>query len=129
VGAVLAGDADGGREVARDTVSTAGAPRTLTITPDKRVLAADGTSLSYVEATLTRAALPASIEVTYADGTGRGWTPAGAVGVCWATASNEATTITFDPVRAVAVRLTTTSPALGTAGGFLAIAELSAATG
>jgi beta-galactosidase len=74
-------------------------------------------------------ALPASIEVTYWDGTGRGWAPAVNVKVSWATASNEATTITFDPVRTSSVRLTMTSPAPGTAGGFLAIAELSAVTG
>jgi len=74
-------------------------------------------------------ALPASIEVTYAGGTGRGWEPAANVKVSWATASNKATTITFDPVRTSSVRLTMTSPAPGTAGGFLAIAELSAVTG
>jgi beta-galactosidase len=44
-----------GREVARDTVRTAGPPRTLTLTPDKQVLAADGGSLSYVEAALVDA--------------------------------------------------------------------------
>jgi beta-galactosidase len=74
-------------------------------------------------------ALPASIEVTYADGHGHGWKPAANVKVSWATASNEATTITFDPVRTSSVRLTMTSPAPGTAGGFFAIAELGAVTG
>lgn len=74
-------------------------------------------------------ALPASIEVTYLGGAGRGWAPATDVKVSWATASNEATTITFGPVRATSVRLTMTSPAPGSAGGFLAIAELSAVTG
>jgi beta-galactosidase len=74
-------------------------------------------------------ALPASIEVTYLGGAGRGWAPVTDVKVSWATASNEATTITFGPVRATSVRLTMTSPAPGSAGGFLAIAELSAVTG
>src|SRR4051812_19900 len=37
-----------GQEVARDEVDTAGAPDTVKITPDKRAIAADGTSLSYV---------------------------------------------------------------------------------
>jgi beta-galactosidase len=234
-GTLTAVASDGGRQVARDCVVTAGPPRTLTLTPDKQVPAAGGASLSYVEATLTGAdgvpgtsaagvlppgeppspapagagspastgptadasysgapgtlpsamldgnlsttwsnfysvpatanllavsssnpsdwvslswespqrlsgltayfttggalALPAAVEVTYAGGTGRGWVPAANVKVSWAAASNKATTITFDPVLASSVRLTMTSPAPGTAGGFLAIAELSAVTG
>ncbi len=39
-----------GREVARDEVDTAGAPATVRLTPDKRAIAADGRSLSYVTA-------------------------------------------------------------------------------
>src|SRR3954452_8744461 len=37
-----------GQEVARDEVDTAGAPDTVKITPDKRAIAADGHSLSYL---------------------------------------------------------------------------------
>lgn len=49
--------------------------------------------------------------------------------IVWATASNEATTLTFDPVRARTVRLTMTSRAPGSASGFLQIAELQVNTG
>jgi beta-galactosidase len=38
----------GGVEVARDTLVTAGPPRALTLTPDARVLAADGMSVGFV---------------------------------------------------------------------------------
>ena len=40
----------GGIEVARDEVATAGKPDRLRLTPDRRVIAADGTSLSFVTA-------------------------------------------------------------------------------
>jgi beta-galactosidase len=39
-----------GREVARDEVDTAGPPAAVRLTPDKRAIAADGRSLSYVTA-------------------------------------------------------------------------------
>jgi beta-galactosidase len=39
-----------GREVARDEVDTAGVPAAVRLTPDKRAIAADGRSLSYVTA-------------------------------------------------------------------------------
>src|SRR3954454_10291295 len=39
-----------GREVARDELDTAGAPDTVRLTPDKRVISADGKALSYVTA-------------------------------------------------------------------------------
>jgi beta-galactosidase len=39
-----------GRTVARDEVDTAGPPATVRLTPDKRTIAADGRSLSYVTA-------------------------------------------------------------------------------
>jgi beta-galactosidase len=38
----------GGREVARDELDSAGAPAAVRLTPDKRKIAADGRSLSYV---------------------------------------------------------------------------------
>jgi beta-galactosidase len=44
--------------------------------------------------------------------------------ISWATASNQPTTLTFDPVRSSRVRLDMTSSAPGTAAGFLQIAEL-----
>jgi beta-galactosidase len=70
--------------------------------------------------------LPASATVSYWDG--HSWIPARNVQVTWATASGDPTTITFDPVTAQVVRLTMTSPASGTGGGFLAISSLTAAT-
>jgi beta-galactosidase len=38
----------GGREVARDEIRTAGPPHALTLTPDRRVISADGTSLAFL---------------------------------------------------------------------------------
>ena len=38
----------GGQEVARDEIRTAGAPHALTLTPDRTVIAADGTSLAFL---------------------------------------------------------------------------------
>ena len=38
----------GGRVVARDEIRTAGAPHALTLTPDRRVISADGTSLAFL---------------------------------------------------------------------------------
>ena len=38
----------GGRAVARDEIRTAGAPHALALTPDRRVISADGTSLAFV---------------------------------------------------------------------------------
>jgi beta-galactosidase len=71
-------------------------------------------------------ALPATITVSYWDG--RAFVPARNVHVNLATASNQATTLTFDPVTSREVRLTMTSPAPGTASGFLQIAELQVVT-
>jgi beta-galactosidase len=70
-------------------------------------------------ATLT---LPASISVMY--WTGRDFVPVRNLRIVWATASNQPTTLTFDPVRTAAVRLDMTSPTPGTSSGFLRIAEL-----
>src|SRR5579875_2921585 len=69
-------------------------------------------------------ALPASITVSYWNG--RALVPVRDLKIAWATASNQATTLTFDPVRTGSVRLTMTSPSPGTAAGFLQIAELQA---
>jgi beta-galactosidase len=71
-------------------------------------------------------ARPASITVSYWDG--RAFVPARNVQVTLATASNQATTVTFDPVTSREVRLTMTSPAPGTATGFLQITELQVVT-
>ena len=38
----------GGRAVARDEIRTAGRPHALTLTPDRRVISADGTSLAFL---------------------------------------------------------------------------------
>ncbi|MGH3164277.1 MAG: glycoside hydrolase family 2 TIM barrel-domain containing protein, partial [Trebonia sp.] len=51
-GALTAVASRDGREVARDTMATAGAPRTLVLTPDKQVLTADGSSLAHVSASI-----------------------------------------------------------------------------
>ena len=47
-GTLTAGGMDGGRVVARDEIRTAGPPHALTLTPDRRVLSADGTSLAFL---------------------------------------------------------------------------------
>ena len=38
----------GGRVVARDEIRTAGAPHALTLTPDRRIISADGTALAFL---------------------------------------------------------------------------------
>jgi beta-galactosidase len=72
----------------------------------------------------TPLALPASIAVTYWDG--HELVPVKNPKIDWATASNQPTTVTFDPVTSTEVRLTMTSPSPGTSAGFLQIAELQA---
>ena len=67
-------------------------------------------------------ALPAAIAVSYWNG--REFVPVRNLTIDWATASNQPTTLAFDPVRSSALRLDMTSAAPGTGGGFLAIAEL-----
>jgi beta-galactosidase len=68
--------------------------------------------------------LPASVAVTYASG--QDFVPVSNLAIQWATASNQPTTISFDPVTTKRIRLTMTSGAPGTGGGFLQIIELSA---
>ena len=67
-------------------------------------------------------ALPAAIAVSYWNG--REFVPVRNLTIDWATASNQPTTLAFDPVRSSALRLDMTSAAPGTGGGFLTIAEL-----
>lgn len=67
-------------------------------------------------------ALPASVTVSYWNG--HALVPASHVTVQWASASGQPSAITFDPVTTPVIRLTMTSPAPGTGGGFLAIADL-----
>ncbi|HEU5158583.1 MAG TPA: glycoside hydrolase family 2 TIM barrel-domain containing protein [Streptosporangiaceae bacterium] len=69
-----------------------------------------------------RTAMPAQIAVSQWDG--RAFVPVRNLRVDKATASNEPTTLTFDPVRTTKIRLDVTSPAPGTSTGFLRIAEL-----
>jgi len=71
---------------------------------------------------LTALALPATIAVSYWNG--REFVPVRNLTIDWATASNQPTTLTFDPVRSSQLRLDMTSAAPGTGGGFLMIAEL-----
>jgi beta-galactosidase len=66
--------------------------------------------------------LPASIAVSYWDG--HRFVPVQNLQISWATASNQPTTLTFDPVTSSAVRLDMTSPSPGTSAGFLQITEL-----
>jgi beta-galactosidase len=66
--------------------------------------------------------LPSAIEVSYLDGTR--YVPVSGAHVEWATASNQATTITFDRVSAPTVRLRMTSPFPNAGNGFFQIAEL-----
>jgi beta-galactosidase len=82
-------------------------------------------SFGSVQASFTTSAalaLPASLTVSYWNG--RRFVPVKDLTIEWATASNQPTILTFDPVRASQVRLEMTSPAPGTAAGFLQIAEL-----
>jgi beta-galactosidase len=67
-------------------------------------------------------ALPAEIAAGYWDG--RAFVPVRNLRIDRATASNEATTLTFDPVATSRIRLEMTSPAPGTSTGFMRIAEL-----
>ncbi|HWC83184.1 MAG TPA: glycoside hydrolase family 2 TIM barrel-domain containing protein [Pseudonocardiaceae bacterium] len=69
-------------------------------------------------------ARPAGVTVSYR--TAAGFVPAAHQQVSWANASDQPTTIAFDPVRTTEIRLTMTSPAPGTAAGFLRISALSA---
>jgi len=69
-----------------------------------------------VDGTLT---LPAAIEAHYR--TKRGLVPVNGLDVKWATGSGQPTTLTFDPVDTVELRLTMTGPAPGTGAGFLKI--------
>jgi beta-galactosidase len=70
--------------------------------------------------------LPDSITVTYWNG--RELVPVPNVQIDWATAPGQPTTLTFDPVTTLRVRITMTSPSPGTSAGFLAIADLQAVT-
>ena len=66
--------------------------------------------------------LPSSVVVSYWNGTA--WVPVTGQQTRFATASNQPTTITFDPVSTTGLRLDLTSPAPGTATGFMQITEL-----
>ena len=69
--------------------------------------------------------LPADVVVSAWDGTK--YVPVGHQQVAWAGASNQPTTITFDPVATTSLRLDMTSKAPWTSTGFLQIAELEVA--
>ena len=84
-----------------------------------------GQTLSSVRAYFTTDAqrtLPASIEVSYLQGDR--YVPVTGLDVEWATASNQPTTITFDPVSSSSVRLKLISPHPNESNGFFQIAEL-----
>ncbi|MBC6458182.1 DUF4982 domain-containing protein [Actinomadura sp. HBU206391] len=67
-------------------------------------------------------ALPASLKVSYWDG--RRYVPVRNLRTTWPTASNQPSTIAFDPVTTASLRFDMASPAPGTPNGFLQIAEL-----
>jgi beta-galactosidase len=70
----------------------------------------------------TARALPASISVSYWNGST--FVPVTNPTITWATASNQPTTITFDPVNTTQLRFDLTSRFPNTANGFIQIAEL-----
>jgi beta-galactosidase len=72
--------------------------------------------------TSARFSLPATIAVSYR--TDHGFVPVSNLRITWDVASDQPTTLTFDPVHSDQVRLTMTSPTPGTAAGFLRISEL-----
>jgi beta-galactosidase len=83
--------------------------------------------LAGISASFTTSAVlarPAKLAVSYWDG--HRFAPVGNPAIGWATASNQPTTVTFDPVSTTALRLDMTSAAPATGVGFLQIAELSA---
>jgi beta-galactosidase len=83
--------------------------------------------LTTVTATFTTDAsrsLPAAIAVSAWNG--RAWVPVGHPLIAWQTASNQPTTITFDPVTTTRIRLDLTSAFPKAPNGFLQIAELRA---
>jgi beta-galactosidase len=67
-------------------------------------------------------AMPAQISASYWNG--QAFVPVRNLQVDKATASNQPTTLTFDPVQTTKIRLDMTSPAPGTSTGFLRLAEL-----
>lgn len=79
------------------------------------------TMTAYFTTSSTRA-LPASIEVRYRDGDE--FVPVSNLDVTWAAASNEPTTITFDPVSTTEVRLAMRSGMPDSPAGHLQITEL-----
>jgi len=66
--------------------------------------------------------LPSSLTVSYWNGTD--WVATTNQQVQFAAASNQPTTVTFDPVSTTAIRLDLTSPAPNTSTGFMQITEL-----
>jgi beta-galactosidase len=80
-----------------------------------------GSVVAYFTTSATLAQ-PAAMTVSYWDG--RRFVPVKNLKITRATASNQPTTLTFDPVRSTRVRLDMTSPTPGTAAGFLQIVEL-----
>jgi hypothetical protein len=66
------------------------------------------------------------VAVTYWNG--HDLVPVRNLSVIWATGSSQPTPITFDPEATARIVLTMTGQAPGTAGGFLAIAELQTVT-
>jgi len=66
--------------------------------------------------------LPSTVVVSYWNGTA--WLPVANQQTQFATATNQPSTITFEPVSTTRIRLDLTSPAPGTSNGFLQITEL-----
>ncbi|WP_394841914.1 DUF4982 domain-containing protein [Pendulispora brunnea] len=70
-------------------------------------------------------ALPASVEITYWNGSR--FVPVAHPRITWARQSNQATTITFDPIETTQLKLNMTSRHPGTDKGFLRLTELRSA--
>jgi beta-galactosidase len=70
----------------------------------------------------TSRVLPSALTVSYWNGTD--WVATTSQQVQFAAASNQPTTVTFDPVSTTAIRLDLTSPAPNTSTGFMQITEL-----
>lgn len=80
-----------------------------------------GAMTGYFTVSSTRAQ-PASVEVTYWDGTE--FVPVSNLEIAWAAASNEPTSISFDPVTTTEIRLDMTSASPRTPAGHIQIGEL-----
>jgi beta-galactosidase len=100
-------------------ISTAHASEWVSVSLPQPRTVSQATALFTID---TARMLPATIAVSYWNG--RAFVPVTNPVITWATASNQPTTITFDPVRSTRIKLDLTSRSPNTATGFIQIAEL-----